>query len=212
MRKTKEGSLETRSKLLASALDVFGEKAFSAASLTEISARAGLSKGALYWHFRNKNDLLLCLLEEICRKGDETPAASSTDGLLSGVRQYYMNKYVMLMGNNDGKKIMKIMMRKDEWPEDVQSKAKLLIRDTMEREMTMIKRSISEGQKKGSIRPGVSASVVAVLVSSIFQGLGVLLLEGMLPPEFPQCVDVLFGALEKELTESITQAPAHQPV
>ncbi len=212
MKKTREGSLETRSKLLASALEVFSEKAFSNASLSEISERAGLSKGALYWHFRNKNDLLLCLLEEICLKGDDTPPALSTEGLLSGIKQYYMNKYIMLMGNNEGKKVLKIMMRKDEWPEDLQSKAKLLIKDTMEREIAMIRRSITEGQNNGSIRPGISASVVALLVSSVFQGLGVLMLEGMLPPEFPQCVDILFEALKKELALNGPPAAAHQPV
>lgn len=62
MRRTKEAALETRAKILESALDIFSEKNFSNASLTEIAANVGLTKGALYWHFRNKNDLLLRLV------------------------------------------------------------------------------------------------------------------------------------------------------
>lgn len=212
MRRTKEGSLETRAKLLASALDVFSEKPFSGASLTEIAARAGLSKGALYWHFRNKNDLLLCLVEEICRKGEKTPEAFRSESLISGLRHYYMGRYLMLRGNSDVKKIQKIMIRRDEWPEDVQNRAKLLLKEIMEREMEMIGSAISEGQKNGSIRPGISASAVALLINSIFQGFGVLMLEEILPPEFPRCVDILFDALEKELAANDTAAELTQVI
>ena len=65
-RKTKEDSMKTRSQLLEAALEVFSKKSFSDVTLSEIAGQVGMTKGALYWHFKNKNDLLLQLIEEIC--------------------------------------------------------------------------------------------------------------------------------------------------
>jgi AcrR family transcriptional regulator len=54
-RKTKEDSQMTRNRLLDAALDVFSEKSFADVTLSEIAERVGMTKGALYWHFKNKN-------------------------------------------------------------------------------------------------------------------------------------------------------------
>ena len=55
---------DAREDLLEAAAQVFAEKGFQAASVDEIAGRAGLSKGALYWHFGSKDDLFFALLEE----------------------------------------------------------------------------------------------------------------------------------------------------
>jgi AcrR family transcriptional regulator len=43
---------------------VFASRGYRQAGVDEIAAAAGYSKGALYWHFSGKDDLLLALLEE----------------------------------------------------------------------------------------------------------------------------------------------------
>jgi AcrR family transcriptional regulator len=53
-----------REELLAAALRVFARHGYREASVDRIAAEAGYSKGALYWHFSGKEDLLLTLLEE----------------------------------------------------------------------------------------------------------------------------------------------------
>jgi AcrR family transcriptional regulator len=53
-----------REQLLEAAAWVFAERGFRAASVEEIAERAGFSKGAVYWHFEGKEDLLFALLEE----------------------------------------------------------------------------------------------------------------------------------------------------
>jgi AcrR family transcriptional regulator len=53
-----------RDELLAAALRVFAERGYRQAGVDEIAAAAGYSKGALYWHFAGKEDLLQALLEE----------------------------------------------------------------------------------------------------------------------------------------------------
>ena len=53
-----------RDELLSAALRVFAERGYRDAAVDEIAAAAGYSKGALYWHFSSKEELLSALLEE----------------------------------------------------------------------------------------------------------------------------------------------------
>src|SRR3954462_12461315 len=55
---------ESRDELLTAALRVFARRGYGQAGVDEIAAAAGYSKGALYWHFSGKEDLLLALIEE----------------------------------------------------------------------------------------------------------------------------------------------------
>jgi AcrR family transcriptional regulator len=54
----------TRQHLLDAAAIVFAEKGFHGASLDEIAAAAGFTKGAVYSNFKSKDDLFLALLED----------------------------------------------------------------------------------------------------------------------------------------------------
>jgi AcrR family transcriptional regulator len=55
---------EARDELLAAALRVFARRGYREAGVDEIASEAGYSKGALYWHFSGKAELLMTLLEE----------------------------------------------------------------------------------------------------------------------------------------------------
>src|SRR5580704_14433973 len=54
---------QTRDHLLAAAAQVFAERGFHGASLDEVAAVAGFSKGAVYSNFKNKEDLFLALFK-----------------------------------------------------------------------------------------------------------------------------------------------------
>lgn len=58
MRRTKEDAEETRNAILDAAEMIFAEKGISGPSLESISRAAGATRGAFYWHFKNKTDLL----------------------------------------------------------------------------------------------------------------------------------------------------------
>ncbi|HWV16363.1 MAG TPA: TetR family transcriptional regulator [Cellvibrio sp.] len=64
-RKTKEDALETRGQLLDAAEKVFFEKGFSQTSLMDIAEAANLTRGAIYWHFKNKSDLFDAMADRI---------------------------------------------------------------------------------------------------------------------------------------------------
>jgi len=54
---------QTREYLLQAAAQVFAERGFHGASLDQVAAAAGFTKGAVYSNFKNKEDLFLALLE-----------------------------------------------------------------------------------------------------------------------------------------------------
>ncbi len=62
-RRTPQEAEQTRKALLTSALDVFSDRGVVAASLKDIAARAGVTHGALYWHFKNREALLDALFQ-----------------------------------------------------------------------------------------------------------------------------------------------------
>lgn len=59
---------ETRGALLAAARELFGASGYAATSLDEIAARAGVTKGAMYHHFRNKADIFRAVFEQVKRE------------------------------------------------------------------------------------------------------------------------------------------------
>ena len=59
-----ERKQETRRELVAAAASVFARRGFHGASLEEIAREAGYSTGAIYWHFKGKDDLFLAVFED----------------------------------------------------------------------------------------------------------------------------------------------------
>ncbi|OON37503.1 DNA-binding transcriptional repressor AcrR [Izhakiella australiensis] len=57
-RKTKEQALVTKKQIIDAAIARFSEFGVSATSLADIASAAGVTRGAIYWHFKNKTDLL----------------------------------------------------------------------------------------------------------------------------------------------------------
>jgi TetR/AcrR family fatty acid metabolism transcriptional regulator len=60
-----------KSKVLRSALDLFSSKGYSETKMTEIARDSGLSVGALYLRFKNKEELCLELIKEHTKDFDE---------------------------------------------------------------------------------------------------------------------------------------------
>jgi TetR/AcrR family acrAB operon transcriptional repressor len=63
MRRGKEDSEQTRAAIMDAAELAFFAQGFPATSLEQISRAAGVTRGAFYWHFKDKTDLLAALHE-----------------------------------------------------------------------------------------------------------------------------------------------------
>lgn len=87
---------ETRERILQSALRVFGQKGFQKASLDAVAADAGMTKGAIYWHFKSKNDLFFAMLDHRFQqdtagplRGDMNEAVKHIKDPLSAMTQIF---------------------------------------------------------------------------------------------------------------------------
>lgn len=89
-----EKKAQTRRALLDAASVVFARRGYHAASVDEIAAEAGLTTGALYWHFPGKEQLFLALTEEqLAQRADEirevADAPVTTDALQQAIGEQF---------------------------------------------------------------------------------------------------------------------------
>ena len=87
---------QTREYLLQAAAEVFAERGFYAASLDEVAAAAGFTKGAVYSNFKNKEDLFLALLEDAYAR--ELSALKNTMALSDVPPEARLGDFVTLIG------------------------------------------------------------------------------------------------------------------
>jgi TetR/AcrR family acrAB operon transcriptional repressor len=77
-RSTKEEALETRNRILDAAENVFHAKGVSRTSLADVAGEANVTRGAIYWHFKNKSDLFDAMFKRV-RLPMEAMVDASTD-------------------------------------------------------------------------------------------------------------------------------------
>jgi TetR/AcrR family transcriptional regulator, fatty acid metabolism regulator protein len=77
----------TRERILQTAIEVFGERGYQAASMDEIARRAGSSKGGVYFHFPNKQAIFEALISELVMmlESDVRSAIDQAHGALARV-------------------------------------------------------------------------------------------------------------------------------
>ena len=64
-RRTREEALATRTKILDAAERVFHERGVAHASLEDIAAAADVTRGAIYWHFKDKAELFDAMMQRV---------------------------------------------------------------------------------------------------------------------------------------------------
>jgi AcrR family transcriptional regulator len=69
--KKAQQSAKTREALLSTCLLLFAERGFASTSIDEIARAAGVTKGAMYWHFASKEDLFQAILDRIRSRWQE---------------------------------------------------------------------------------------------------------------------------------------------
>ncbi len=70
MSEIQEGSKEpeSRIKILEAATRLFGRKGYHASTIENITHAVGISRGALYWHFKGKSEVLAAVVERLQRE------------------------------------------------------------------------------------------------------------------------------------------------
>jgi TetR/AcrR family acrAB operon transcriptional repressor len=65
LRRTKQQSERTRQDILAAARKVFARQGVTRTTFEEIAASAGVTRGAIYWHFADKTELFFAMREQV---------------------------------------------------------------------------------------------------------------------------------------------------
>lgn len=76
-RKTKEEASRTRQQIIDAARQVFLERGVSRTTLEQVAKAAGVTRGAVYWHFANKAELFFAMKEQV-----SLPLIDRTDSFL----------------------------------------------------------------------------------------------------------------------------------
>ena len=77
VKRTRDEAAETRSSILDAAERVFSERGVSHTSLEDIAKAAGVTRGAIYWHFRNKSELFSAMVNRVSLPIEEIVARSA---------------------------------------------------------------------------------------------------------------------------------------
>lgn len=115
-RVTAEEAARTRERLLDAALEVFYEQGVAKPSLTRVAERVGMTRGAIYGHFENKNDLFRALCDRYLMS-DEALAAyrqSVASDPLGGLVRWVERVIELTQHDRERRMLIEILFMKSE--------------------------------------------------------------------------------------------------
>ncbi len=187
----------TRDRILDAAFQEIHKHGFQAASLSNILDRTGLTKGALYHHFPDKDRLGHAVIEEVIRESLETmvfePLRATSDpiGTLRDVIQRKAEKttseYVAL-----GCPLNNLMQEMSPLDPDFKRRLTEILKTWQDVTTEALKR----GQKAGQVRSDVDCRAAALFIVSAFEGCIGTAKNLQSVKEFRLCMAQLVGYVE----------------
>lgn len=157
--KTKIQAEITRKKIIDSAIWEFAEYGFNNTSLYNISIRAGVTRGAIYYYFKNKDQLYNYIwLEIISSIGDieQDCIARNAESPLQAIREIFLGYFKLIDKDSYGRLKVKIIFRTYE------NNDNLLSTYENKRQLAAICREWMEGILRNSIRLGELPSQINI--------------------------------------------------
>lgn len=202
MRKTKTEALKTKEHLMLAALETFYKKGVARTSLNEIAQTAGVTRGALYWHFKNKEDLFDGLFQRICNDIENCLQDDLQQHSCDSWKTFHLmlNKFFQRLENNEmHNKFYTILFFKCEHTQQneaitsVVNKYHLLWRDKLDN-------ILSECIEQGSLPKTLDIDFAIVFIKSNVDG---LIKQWLNAPESfelsqtaPRFIDVMLDSLK----------------
>lgn len=171
-RKTREEAEQTRHLLLDTAEQVFWEKGVAATSLADIAAAAGLTRGAIYWHFSNKLDLFNALCDRIIPEL-EILDARLLDSSINPATRLWLHGHAMFALLHDNPRIRRICGIHHLGCEQVGEMAPLLLEQiswTQEKQ-AKLQQVLHCAQEQQLLRADVDPKLAAIGLHSLYGGL-----------------------------------------
>lgn len=173
MRRTKENAENTRTAILVAAEMLFLKKGVSHTSLEHIAREAGVTRGAVYWHFQNKAHLFHEMLNQVRLPAEQiTEHISQCDpqNPILGLRNLCADALLSMEKEPRKKRIFTILLRRCEFTDD--------LREAEERHEAFInefidlcERLFAEPATAKRLYAGVTPRMAALALHSMLLGL-----------------------------------------
>ncbi len=173
MRRTKEDADKTRSAILKAALKVFYKKGVSRATLNDIGKAAGVTRGAVYWHFKDKVDLFLQLSTEITNSQHFNPETWGDESIvtLDDLREVILDRLRLFFDDRDVHKFMMTIFSRMEYIDDFKefwiNEKKYQQASIKELESVLV-RLKEKGEVRRSINPQHAARHIYIFIDGIY--------------------------------------------
>ena len=172
-RRTKEEAQETRNRILDFAEHVFSEKGVSRTSLDDLARAAGVTRGAIYWHFRNKAELFDAMMARITLPMEEVTQRAQggvCDDPLAYVRSCALNVLQRTATDPQCQRVFDIVCHKCEYVDEMaELKARHL--ECRSECLEEMQRAFAHAITKGQLPESVNARRAAVVLHALIDGL-----------------------------------------
>lgn len=201
VRRTKEEAEETRQRILDAAEHLFHERGVSRTSLAEIASGAGVTRGAIYWHFENKVDLFQAMLDRLHLPLEELALASENEdepNPLGYMRELLIHLLRRVELDPQSRRIGEILRYKCEYTDDLGDLRQQMQRAHLDCDERIAK-SLRNAVSKAQLPADLDCQRAAVCVHAYIEGLQAnwLLAPGglSLAGQAENLVDALFDML-----------------
>ena len=173
MRRTKEKAEETRCRILDAAERVFVEKGVSNTSLAQLAEAAGVTRGAIYWHFTNKADLFDAMMSRVILPMEEMAARAGDNDLedpLAHVRACALNVLEHLTTDAQCQRVFEICCHKVEYVDEMVQVRRRHI-EARNNCLKHMERGLRNAANKGLLASSVNPRLAAVGLHALVDGL-----------------------------------------
>lgn len=172
-RKTKEEAQATRSSILDAAERLFLAGGVARTSLHDIACAAGVTRGAVYWHFKDKGDLFNAMMDRVILPMEQACASLDIDdgqAVIPGLRRLQLDVLARITQDSHVRRVLDIAIHKTE------NLAELSAVHERRRQMRQnyrarLERTLERAQARGEIDPALPAAQVAVALHALLDGL-----------------------------------------
>ncbi len=169
-RKTKEDTEQTRQAILDSALHTFYDKGFARTTFDEIAKRINLTKGAVYWHFRNKADLITALIKQKIAERDEAFPEQNCQ-TIAELREAVLIRVSAIEKDADFRRFLFFMVYRMEWSEAVFEHVWSEIGELCELPNKKLYTALERIRQNGEINPQADLEILQKTLSCFWKGL-----------------------------------------
>ena len=170
-RRTKEEAEQTRLEILKASLDLFSEKGYSKTTFDEIAKRINKTKGAVYWHFRNKPDLLVAIIKDAITKLNEHVCMIMPEtNNINDLKKYFLYHAQLIESSPELRKFMFFALYQMEWSENIYKKVNKSLEDILDGPQKRIKETLTILKKRGEITKDTNIDEISEVFFCFWKG------------------------------------------